>query len=158
MINLRRIFTKRWIGFFCLYFLVWYPISVTLLSVYQIMGQGMLILASSLFTVVYWLVISFFYFRKAMNTWMSRWLVGVSWIALMLLCSAALVQPVYGAPWNSILTVYTFFGAFVNVLMVVLGGVLAPRVGADVLLARSRAALRPSSVPRPPEQDSQLPQ
>lgn len=158
MVNLRRIFTRRWFGFFCLYFLVWYPVSVTLLSVYQIMGQGMLILASSLFTVIYWLVISYFYFRKAMNTWISRVLVGVSWIALMLLFSSALAQPVYGVPWNSIFTIYTFFGAFVNVLVILLGGVLAPRAGVDELLARSREALRPSSVPRPPEQDSQLPQ
>ncbi len=158
MTNLRRYFTKRWIGFFCLYFFVWYPISVTLTSVYQIMGQGMLILASSLFTIIYWIVISYFYFRKTSNDWTSRLIVGASWIGLMLVCSSALAKPVYGVTWDSIFNLYTYIGAAINFSAILLGAILAPHVGDGVLLARSREALRPSSAPRLPEQDSQLPQ
>ncbi len=158
MFRLTRVLNKRWISFFVLYFIVWYPVSITLASAYQIVGQAVLLYASALFTVIYWFFISYLYFRKAQNDWISRFLAGSCWIALMILFVTVLSEPVLGIPWRNVLSVYTFFGIAVNLAAILAGGMFAPHVGVETLLARSRAALRPSLDRLPPEQDSVLPQ
>jgi len=156
MLRLSSVFTKRWIGFFALYFLIWYPISFTLTSVYQVVGQSALLLAGSVFTVTYWLFISYMYFRKARNDWSSRFLVGFSWIAMVLFLSAVLVKPVFGGAWTDVFNVYILFGVFVNVSSIILGGFLATHSGVGMPLERSIEASPLSSDQPLQEQDSEL--
>ena len=146
MTSFTHFFTKRWIGFFLLYVVVWYPINTTLISVYEIVRQPALMYAASAFTIMYWLFISYMYFRRARNDWTARFVVGFSWLVLLLLFVSALAQPVLGLSWKSIFNIYTLLGGVpVNFLAIVVGAILAPHHSADRLLARSRAALRPSS-------------
>lgn len=156
--RLQSFFSKRYFGFFILHFVIWFVVSTTLTSMYDIVRQPILLYASGGFTLVFWMLIAYLYFRHARNDWTARLVVGVTWLVFTQVITAALAEPVLGLKWTAVFNSYTYFGGILNLLMILLGAVLAPHVEGAVLLARSRAALRPSSDLLPRAQDSELPQ
>ena len=129
MTSFRLILTKRWLGFFALFFGVWYPVSLLIVSAYEVTGHPLLFIAGNVFTPLWTLFVSFLYFRKAPDDWPSRFITAFGWIALMFVFSAILVKPIYGYPWTSIINVDVLNANWINVIAIVIGGFAAHKTG-----------------------------
>lgn len=120
-------FTRRWFGFFLLYFLIWYPISFIIVSAYQATGNPTLYIAANVFTPLWTLVISYFYFRKAQNDWSSRFATALGWMFLMFVLAGFLVKPVYGYTWTSIINWDVINANWINVVVILVGAIAAAK-------------------------------
>ncbi|MFA4846176.1 MAG: hypothetical protein WC654_06495 [Patescibacteria group bacterium] len=118
-------FTRRWFGFFFLFFVVWYPISFVLVTVYQMAGQPVLYVALNVFTPLLALLMSYLYFRKAPNHWSSRLVTAFGWMFLMFVLSVLLVRPVYGFDWTSIVNWNVVNANWINIVAILVGGLAA---------------------------------
>jgi positive regulator of sigma E activity len=149
---LKRIFTKRWFGYFLLFFVVWFPVTTTLAATYQVIQKSVLIFAVVGFTIGYWLFLSYQYFKRARNDWTARLFGGVGWLVLMIAFSAALVEPFLGISWRSLLNVSAILGNWINLVAILVGALLAPRhpVVVGTLSERLQATSQQSSDLRPP--------
>lgn len=125
--KLLSFFTKRWIGFFLLYFCIGYPVSLLIYSAYQVTQSSYLILGGVIFTPLWALLVSYLYFRGARNDWEARLVTAFGWIALTILLSSVLVSPVYGYHWSTILNWGVVNANWMNVAAVLVGGVAARR-------------------------------
>lgn len=123
--SFRIIFTRRWLGFFALFFLVWYPISLFIVSVYEVTGEQLLFIAGNVFTPLWILLVSFLYFRKIQDDWSARFITAFGWIALMFLFSAILVKPMYGYAWTSIVNLNVLNANWINIIAILVGGFAA---------------------------------
>ena len=126
------VLTKRWLGFFALFFLIWYPISLLIVSAYEVTGQPLLFIAGNVFTPLWILLVSFLYFRKAPDDWASRFITAFGWIILMFLFSAILVKPIYGYDWISIINLNVLNANWINIIAIVVGGFAAHKSGSVV--------------------------
>ncbi len=120
-------FTRRWFGFFLLYFLIWYPISFVIVSTYQVTGNPTLYIAANIFTPLWALLISYLYFRNAQNNWSARFTTSLGWMFLMFVLAAFLVKPVYGYAWTSIIDWNVINANWINVVAIIVGGLAAAK-------------------------------
>lgn len=120
-------FTRRWFGFFLLYFLIWYPISFVLVSTYQVTGNATLYIATNIFTPLWALLISYLYFRKAQNNWSARFATSLGWMFLMFILAGFLVKPVYGYAWTSIVNWNVINANWINVVAILVGALAAAK-------------------------------
>lgn len=118
-------FTKRWFIFFLVYFLIWYPISFILVTTYQVTGYPVLYIGASVFTPLWALIISYFYFRRAQNNWPSRFATSFGWMFLMFVLAGFLVKPVYGYDWTSIVNWNVINANWINVVAIIVGALAA---------------------------------
>lgn len=125
--EVRSILNKRWVGFFALFFIVWYPGSLILVTVYQVTTYPILFIAGNVFTPLWALLVSYLYFRKARNDWTARFVTAFGWMILMFFFSVLLVGPVYGATWQSILNLNTINVNWINLVAILVGGLAAHR-------------------------------
>lgn len=125
--EVRSILNKRWVGFFALFFIVWYPGSLILVTVYQVTTYPLLFIAGNVFTPLWALLVSYLYFRKARNDWTARFVTAFGWMILMFFFSVLLVGPVYGATWQSILNLNTINVNWINLVAILVGGLAAHR-------------------------------
>lgn len=123
--NTHGLITKRWVLFFLLFFLIWYPGSLLIVTAYEVTVQPFLFIGGVVFTPLWVLLVSFLYFRNARDDWTARFTTAIGWIALMFLFSAILVQPVYGYHWTSIINLDTLNTNWINVLAILVGGTVA---------------------------------
>ncbi|NQV90548.1 hypothetical protein HQ487_04050 [Candidatus Uhrbacteria bacterium] len=123
--ELRTIVTKRWIGFFLLFFIIWYPSSLLLLTIYQITLIPILSIALNMLTPLLSLLIGYLYFRHARNDWTARLVTGFGWVILMFFFAGLLVKPVYGYDWTSIVNLGVINMNWINVVAIVIAGVVA---------------------------------
>mgnify|MGYP001558264880 CR=1 FL=1 len=129
----QTIFTKRWFGYFILMFIVWYPVTLLVVTMYSVLQQPIFLLAQNLFTPLWILLVSYLYFRHARDDWAARFVTAAGWMALLFLFSAALVQPVYGYPWTSVLTWEVLNANWVNFVAILVGGITAHQSIAPLL-------------------------
>lgn len=122
-------FTKRTAAFFAIFFVVWYPTSLIIVTAYQATSLPVLFIAGSVFTPLWLLLVSYIYFRDAQNDWTHRVSVSILWTVLAFLFSAILVQPVYGEPWTSIINLEVLNANWFNIVAIIVGGYLAHRPG-----------------------------
>ena len=120
-------FTKRWFGYFVLLFIVWYPVMLLLVTMYSILEQPIFLFAADVFTPLWILLVSYLYFRKARDDWEARFVTAVGWMVLLFVCSAALVEPIYGYSWTTIFTWDVVNANWVNLVAILVGGVAAHR-------------------------------
>lgn len=125
--EVKTIFTKRWFLFFLLLFIVWYPVTLLLVTMYSILQHPIFLFAGNVFTPLWILLVSYLYFRKARNDWFARFVTAIGWMLLFFLFSATLVQPVYGYPWTMIFTWDVINANWVNLAAILVGGVAAHR-------------------------------
>lgn len=123
--NFKTLITKRWIAFFSLFFIIWYPSSLLLVSIYEITLIPILFIAMNVLTPLLSLLIAYFYFRDARNDWTARLVTGFGWIILLFFFSALLVKPVYGVDWTSIINLPVINMNWINVVAIVIGGIVA---------------------------------
>jgi hypothetical protein len=117
------LFTKRWFAFFLIYFVTWYPISLIIVTAYELTGQPYLFIAGTIFTPLWSLFISYMYFRHTRNDWTSRFITAFGWMALLFVGAAVLVQPVYGVSWTSIFSLEVLNANWINIAAIIVGGV-----------------------------------
>lgn len=123
--NFYGIFTRRWVLFFLLFFIVWYPGSLLIVTAYEVTGQPALFIAGTVFAPLWLLLVSYLYFRKARDDWEARIITSIGWIALMFLFSALLVRPVYGYEWTTIINWDVLNANWINLAAIVIGGIAA---------------------------------
>jgi len=123
--EVKTIFTKRWFAFFFLMFIVWYPVTLLLITMYSILQHPIFLFAGNVFTPLWVLLVSYLYFRKAQDDWPARFVTAFGWMILFFLFSAILVQPVYGYPWTSIFTWNVINNNWVNLVAILVRGVAA---------------------------------
>ncbi len=95
----------RVLGFWALMFVPLYALNF-LLYAYWLASKGSPIIFAALqaVTPLAYLGVSFLYYRKdGASGWLPRLAVMPVWLLLSLIASAALVLPVYGYDWRSIL-------------------------------------------------------
>ena len=90
--EVKTIFTKRWFAFFFLMFIVWYPVTLLLITMYSILQHPIFLFAGNVFTPLWVLLVSYLYFRKAQDDWPARFVTAFGWMVLFFLFSAILVQ------------------------------------------------------------------
>ncbi len=129
--SFRLILTRRWLGFFALFFLVWYPVSLLIVSAYEVTGQPLLFIVGNVFTPLWFLLVSFLYFRKAPDDWPARFITAFGWIILMFLFSALLVKPIYGYDWTTIININVLNANWINMIAIVVGGFAAHKSGVN---------------------------
>lgn len=120
-------FTRRWFLFFLIYFFIWYPISFIIVSAYQATGVPVLYIAANVFTPLWALLISYFYFRKAQNNWSARFATAFGWMFLMFVLAGFLVKPVYGYTWTSIINWDVINANWINVVAILVGAIAAAK-------------------------------
>ncbi len=126
--NLHSISLKRLLLYWLAMFTVSYVSSLFLYTLFQITRYPIVFIALQVVTPLSILVFSWLYFRGVLeNDWAMRILVMVAWIALMLLGSAILMQPVMGYPWTAALTPNILRGQAINAAAVLVGGWVARR-------------------------------
>lgn len=118
-------FTKRWFGFFALFFLVWYPVAFVIVTAYEVTANPFLFIAGNVFTPLWALLVSYLYFRHARDDWAARLVTAFGWTALMFVFSAVLVQPVFGVAWTSLFTWDIVNANWINVAAILVGGIAA---------------------------------
>ena len=123
-------FTRRWFLFFGLFFVVWYPVSLLLVTAYAATGSAWLFVSGSAFTPLWALVVSYLYFRRARNDWSARFVTAFGWMALMFVGSALLVEPFYGVKWTSLFTWDVVNANWINVVAILVGGIASAPPGA----------------------------
>jgi hypothetical protein len=119
--------TKRWFLFFGLLFVVWYPVSLLLVTAYAATGSAWLFVSGSVFTPLWALLVSYLYFRRARDDWSERFVTGFGWMTLMFVGSALLVEPFYGVEWTSLFTWDVVNANWINVVAILVGGFAAHR-------------------------------
>jgi hypothetical protein len=124
-------FTRRWLSYFALYFLIWYPISFILVTAYQATGSAVVYIGANVFTPLWALCISYLYFRRAQNTWSARFITAFGWMFLMFVLAGALVKPVYGLDWRNIINWNVINANWINVVAIIVGALAAvkPKTG-----------------------------
>lgn len=125
--EVKTILTKRWFGYFTLLFIVWYPVTFLLITMYGVFQQATFLLVGNIFTPLWILFVSYFYFRKTQDDWTARFVTAFGWMFLFFVLSAILVQPVYGYPWTSIITLDVINANWVNLVAILVGGIVAHR-------------------------------
>ncbi|MBI4257063.1 hypothetical protein HY626_03345 [Candidatus Uhrbacteria bacterium] len=123
--EVRSFFSKRWLAYFTLLFVVWYPVTFLIVTMYSIIQHPIFLFAGNVFTPLWILLVSYLYFRKARDDWDARFVTAVGWMLLLFLFSAILVQPVYGYPWTSVFTWNVINANWVNLVAILVGGVAA---------------------------------
>jgi hypothetical protein len=121
----RSFFSKRWFGFFLLLFVVWYPIMFLLMTMQNLFEKSLFLFAGNIFTSLWMLLVSYWYFRFAPNTWMDRCVTALGWVILLFLISVLLVKPVYGYAWQSMFTLDVIDVYWVHVAAIFVGGLVA---------------------------------
>ncbi|TAL50665.1 hypothetical protein EPN81_02275 [Patescibacteria group bacterium] len=127
--ELKTILTKRWFGYFALLFIVWYPVSFLIVTMYNILQHPIFLFVGNVFTPLWILLVSFLYFRKACDDWTARFVTAIGWMLLLFLFSAILLQPVYGYPWTTLFTWNVINANWVNFIAILVGGVAAHKTG-----------------------------
>ncbi len=123
--GVKAIFTRRWFAYFFLLFVVWYPVTFLIVTMYSIIQHPIFLFAGNVFTPLWILLVSYLYFRKAQDDWPARFATAIGWMILFFLCSVLLVQPVYGYPWTSIFTWDVINANWVNLVAILVGGIAA---------------------------------
>lgn len=121
----RSIFTKRWFLYFLLLFVVWYPVTLLIITMYSILQHPIFLFAGNVFTPLWILLISYLYFRKARDDWSARFVTAIGWMVLFFVFSAILVKPVYGYEWTSVFSWDVINANWVNLVAILVGGVAA---------------------------------
>ncbi len=120
---LKRTFTKRYLFFFLLFFLVWYPTSFLLYIAFLVLENGFLFVALNAHFPLLISLFSFLYFRKSANDWNDRFFVAFGWVLLSLALAVILVKPIYGLDWTSILNTAQIQTNWIPVACILLVGV-----------------------------------
>lgn len=128
MNSLKEYFTKRFIGYFCLLFLLWYLGSFLLFISYSVTQMGTIRVALVTFLPFMVFLFSFFYFLKSKNDWNDRFAVAVGWLMMLYLLAALLVKPIYGYEWDSILNTDQLLNAWSPFLSVLISGLIAQKL------------------------------
>lgn len=123
--EVKTIFTKRWFGYFALLFVVWYPVTLLLVTMYSILQHPIFLFAGNVFTPLWILLVSYLYFRKARDDWFARIVTAIGWMVLLFVFSAILVQPVYGYEWSSLFTWQVINANWVNLAAILVGAIAA---------------------------------
>ncbi len=123
--GLTTIVTKRWFGFYLLMFAVWYPTLFLLMTMFSLFGHPVFLLAGSVFSPLWILLVSYLYFKHARDDWSARFVTAIGWMVLSFLISAILVEPVYGQAWTSLFTWEVINANWVNWVAILVGGIAA---------------------------------
>lgn len=124
--------TKRWWKFFVLFFVVWYPISVILVTAYQVTASAYAFMAINLFAPLWFLIAAYLYFKNARNDWQARFFTAFGWVILMFFLAALLVKPVYGYSWTTIVNLDVLLANWINVIAVIVAGMVAHKPKQEV--------------------------
>jgi hypothetical protein len=117
-ISLKRLLT-HWAGVFACA----YVASLFLYTLFQMTGNAFVYILLQASSPLLYLLFAWLYFRKAAeNNWPARFLVAGVWIALSLLGSAVLMQPVYGYDWTAAINLNVLQGQLINVAAILVGG------------------------------------
>jgi len=123
--EVKSIFTRRWFGYFALLFVVWYPVTLLIVTMYSILQHPIFLFAGNVFTPLWILLVSFLYFRKARDDWSARFVTALGWMMLFFVFSAILIGPVYGYPWTTLFTWDVINANWVNLVAILVGGIAA---------------------------------
>lgn len=123
--EVKTIFTKRWFLFFLLMFIVWYPVTLLIVTMYGILQRPIFLFAGNVFTPLWILLVSYLYFRKARDDWSARFTTAIGWMVLFFVLSAILVKPVYGYEWTSVFSWDVINANWVNLVAILVGGIVA---------------------------------
>jgi hypothetical protein len=96
-------------------------------TAYQATQISYLILGGMIFTPLWALTVSYLYFKSARNDWNARIETAFGWIVLMILISAALVSPIYGYHWSTILNWDVVNGNWMNAAAIFVGAIVAAK-------------------------------
>lgn len=118
---------RRWLVFFLILFVTWYPVSFFIVTIYQATENPILLFIGNIFTPLWILLISYLYFRRARNDWPARFVTAIGWMALLFLFSALLARPVYGYDWTSVVNWDVVNANWINVVAIIVGGIAAHR-------------------------------
>ncbi len=119
------IFTKRWFGYFFLFFVPWYPAALVVSTSYEVFGSAWLFVAANVMTPLWLLLISYLYFRRARSDWPARFATAFGWMLLLFILAAILIQPVYGFPWTNVFTLDSINANWINLVAILVGGTAA---------------------------------
>lgn len=123
--EVKTILTKRWFLYFLLLFVVWYPVTLLIVTMYSILLHPIFLFAGNVFTPLWILLVSYLYFRKARDDWSARFATAVGWMVLFFVFSAILVKPVYGYEWTSVFSWDVINANWVNFVAILVGGIAA---------------------------------
>jgi len=119
------IFTKRWFGYFFLFFIPWYPSALIVSTSYEVFGSAWLFVVANVMTPLWLLLISYLYFRRARSDWPARFATAFGWMLLLFILAAILIQPVYGFPWTNVFTLDSINANWINLVAILVGGTAA---------------------------------
>jgi hypothetical protein len=119
--------TKRWWIYFLVFFVIWYPISFILYTMYSVTLNPLFYLGITVFGALFLLFLSYRYFKNAQNDWNNRFITAFGWYVLTLILAAILVRPLYGFHWTSIINSSIIYIDWINVVAVLVGGLVAQR-------------------------------
>ncbi len=117
-------FSKRYFIYFAVFFLVWYPGSFVMYTLYQVAPSMVLYLGINAYYPLLLLIFAWLYFRKSANDWNDRFAVAIGWIILSFLIAALLARPVYGYAWQTILNWNALKTNWISVLAVLIAALL----------------------------------
>ncbi len=121
--NVHAISLKRMLGFWVACFAVNYVSGMLLYTFYQISPNPAVFMAMFVAAPLTYLLFSWLYFRNAVeNDWGTRFLVAAVWVGLSLVGSALLMEPMYGYPWTSAISMSVLRGQLVNVSAILVAG------------------------------------
>lgn len=123
--EVKTIFTKRWFGHFALLFVVWYPVTLLLITMYGVFEHTIFLFVRDVFTPLWALFVSYLYFCKARDDWNARFITAVGWMVLFFFFSAILARSVYGYEWTMILSWDVINANWVNFVAILVGGIAA---------------------------------
>jgi hypothetical protein len=121
----QSVLSTRWFLFFLLLFIVWYPVTLLLITMYGLLQHPIFLFVGNVFTPLWILLVSYVYFRKARNDWFARFVTAIGWMCLFFLFSAILIKPVYGYEWTTIFSWDVMNANWMNLAAILIGGIAA---------------------------------
>jgi hypothetical protein len=126
--NIHEFPVKRVLAFWLLTFACAYVSNLFLYTIYQITLSWWAFVLLQAATPLCYLLFGWLYFRRAVsNDWAHRIALAMVWIALTLLATAVLMQPVYGYPWTMAFTAGILKGQAINVAAVFVAALVAKK-------------------------------
>ena len=126
MEEFKSYFTKRWFLYYLLLFVVWYVGTLFIFSWYEVTNSDVAYVGFQLYQPMAVFLVSYFYFRKARNTWNDRLVTAVLWVLVTYILAVLLVEPVYGYDMSTVLNWHSFQSNWINLAAIIFAGFVAP--------------------------------
>ncbi len=125
--------SKRWFGYYLLYFIIAYSGLTLIITGYQLTGAAVFYILINVYHPIVALAVAYLYFRKARNDWQARFVTAIGWTTIFYLCALILLQPVHGIPWTEGLTFDMIRPHWMNVVGIIVAGMAVHRSGAVIV-------------------------